>query len=85
MSLSKEVTIDKIEVTEKGIIQVRQVTRIIEDGNQLSSSYHRWSLAPGQDVSDQASNVKAIAAAAWTPEIIAAYEAQLAASLPPTE
>lgn len=82
MSLSKEVVIDKIEVVENGIIQVRQVTRIMEDGQQLSSSYHRWSLTPGQDVSDQPANVQAIAAAAWTEEVVAAYvAAQEAAAL----
>ena len=75
MSLTKEQTIDKIEVTENGTIQVRQVTRILEDGNQLSSSYHRWSFAPGSDVSEMPANVQAIAAAAWTPEVIAAYAA----------
>ena len=80
MSLSKEVVIDKIEVVENGIIQVRQVTRIMEDGQQLSSSYHRWSLTPGQDVTDQAANVQAIAAAAWTPAVVAAYEAAIEAA-----
>jgi len=80
MSLSKEVVIDKIEVVENGIIQVRQVTRIMEDGQQLSSSYHRWSLTPGQDVTDQPANVQAIAAAAWTPAVVAAYEAAQAAA-----
>ena len=85
MSLSKEVVIDKIEVVENWIIQVRQVTRIMEDGQQLSSSYHRWSFAPGSDVSDQPANVQAIATAAWTPAIIAAYQAQLAANAPNAE
>ena len=80
MSLSKEVVIDKIEVVENGIIQVRQVTRIMEDGQQLSSSYHRWSLTPGQDVSDQPANVQAIAAAAWTEEVVAAYQAAIEAA-----
>ena len=80
MSLSKEVVIDKIEVVENGIIQVRQVTRIMEDGKELSSSYHRWTLSPGQDVSDQAANVQAIAAAAWTPAVVAAYTAAQAAA-----
>jgi hypothetical protein len=82
MALTKEQVIDKIEVTENGTLQVRQVTRIMEDGQQLSSSYHRWSFAPGSDVSDQPANVQAIATAAWTPAIIAAYQAQLAASGP---
>jgi hypothetical protein len=76
MSLTKEVVIDKVEVVENGIVQVRQVTRIMEDGNQLSSSYHRWTLTPGQDVSDQESKVQAVCNAVWTPEVIAAYEAQ---------
>jgi hypothetical protein len=79
MALTKEQTIDKVEVIENGTLQVRQVTRILEDGNQLSSSYHRWSFAPGSDVSDQPANVQAIAAAAWTPEVIAAYAAAQAA------
>jgi hypothetical protein len=76
MALTKEVVIDKIEVTENGVVQVRQATRIIEDGNQLSQSYHRWTIAPGQDYSDQPDNVKAICAVAHTPAVIAAYEAQ---------
>jgi len=78
MSLTKEQVIDKIEVVENGTLQVRQVTRIMEDGNQLSSSYHRWAFAPGDDVSDQPANVQAIAAAAWTPAVIAAYQAKIA-------
>ena len=79
MSLNKEQKIDKIEVVENGTLQVRQVTKIMEDGKELSSSYHRWSFAPGDDVSDQPANVQAIAAAAWTEAVIAAYQAQLAA------
>jgi hypothetical protein len=83
MALTKEQVIDKVEVVENGTLQVREVTRILEDGKQLSSSYHRWSFAPGSDVSDQPANVQAIAAAAWTPEVIAAYEAaQLASQTP---
>ena len=76
MALTKEVVIDKIEVVENGIIQVRQATRIIEDGAQLSQSYHRWSLTPGQDLTGQPANVVAICNAAWTDEVIAAYQAQ---------
>jgi hypothetical protein len=80
MALTKEQVIDKVEVVENGTLQVREVTRIMEDGKQLSSSYHRWSFAPGSDVSAQPANVQAIAAAAWTPEIIAAYQAQIQAN-----
>ena len=81
MALTKEVVIDKIEVTENGVVQVRQATKIIEDGNEISKTYHRWTIAPGQDYSDQPDNVKAICAVAHTPAVIAAYEAAQAAAL----
>jgi len=81
MALTKQQVIDKIEVVENGSLQIRQVTKIMEDGKELSSSYHRWSFAPGDDVSDQPANVQAIAAAAWTAEVIAAYQAQVAAQV----
>lgn len=80
MSLTETKLIDKIEVTENGIVQVREATRISRDGEQIAQTYHRWTLSPGQDVSDQPANVQSICQAAWTPEIIAAYEAQLEAS-----
>jgi hypothetical protein len=80
MALTKEQVIDKIEITENGVVQVRQATKIIEDGNELSKSYHRWTIAPGQDYSDQPDNVKAICAVAHTPAIIAAYQAQIEAN-----
>ena len=75
MALTKETVIDKIEVTENGVVQVRQATKIIEDGNEISKTYHRWTIAPGQDYSDQPDNVKAICAVAHTPAVIAAYQA----------
>jgi hypothetical protein len=81
MSLTKEVLIDKIEVVENGTVQVRQATRIMEDGVQLSQSFQRWTIAPGQDYSDQPDNVKAICQATHTPAVVAAYEAQIEASL----
>jgi hypothetical protein len=72
--------IDKIEVVESGVVQVREVNRVLKDGGEIARNYHRWTLAPGQDVSDQAANVQAICQAAWTPEVIAAYQAQLEAN-----
>ena len=75
MTLSEVKVIDKIEVVENGIVQVREATRIIKDGEQIAQTYHRISFAPASDVSGQPANVQAIAQAAWTPEVIAAYEA----------
>jgi hypothetical protein len=79
MALTKETVVDQITVTENGIVLYRQATRIMEDGKQLSQTYHRTSLTPAQDLTGQPANVVAICNAAWTPEVIAAYQAQVAA------
>jgi hypothetical protein len=79
MALTKETVADKIEVLEMGQIQVRTVMRVLEDGSEISSSYHRETLEPGQDLTDQDPKVVAIANATWTPEVISAYEDMIAA------
>ena len=76
MALTETKVIDKIEVVETGHIQVREATRILKDGEQIAQTYHRWSFAPGSDVSAMPANVQAIAQVTWTPEVIAAYQAQ---------
>jgi len=78
MSLTKSTTIDQITVTENGIVLYREATRIMEDGNQLSQTYHRSSLTPGQNLTGIPANVAAICNVAWTAEVIAAYQAQIA-------
>ena len=63
MSLTKEVVADKIEVvaTEDGsVVQVRTATRVMEDGVEISSSYHRHVINSGDDWSSEPSNVQAI-------------------------
>lgn len=80
MSLTKTTTVDQITVTENGIVLYREATRIMEDGNEISKTYHRTSLTPGQDLTGQPANVVAICNAAWTQEVIDAYQAQLAAA-----
>jgi len=76
MSLTKETVVDQITVTENGIVLYREATRIMEDGNQISQTFHRSSLTPAQDLTGVPANVVAICNAAWTPEVIAAYQAQ---------
>jgi hypothetical protein len=80
MSITKTTTIDQITVEENGIVLYREATRIMEDGKQLSQTFHRTSLTPGQDLTGQPANVVAICNAAWTPEVIAAYQAQMEAA-----
>ena len=75
MSFTKTTNVDQITVTENGIVLYREATRIMEDGNELSKTYHRTSLTPAQDLTGQPANVVAICNIAWTPEIIAAYQA----------
>lgn len=73
MSLTKTKVIDSITVTENGIVLFREATRIMEDGNEISKTYHRSSLTPGQDLTGHDSKVVAIATTAWTPEVVATY------------
>lgn len=78
MAITKEIAVDQITVTENGVILVRKVTRIMEDGKELSKQYHRTSFAPSSDVSAQPQNVQDICNVVWTQEVISAYQAQLA-------
>ena len=74
MALTEKVEIDRIEVVGDWNIQVRQATIIERDGEFVSRTFHRWVLTPDMDISSQAENVQAICAAAWTPEVKAAFE-----------
>ena len=80
--LTKETVVDQVTVNENGIVLYREATRIMEDGKELTKTYHRSSLTPGQDLTGQPEKVVAIAQAAWTPEVIAAYQAQQEANRP---
>ena len=71
--LEKLVTFDQ-HITEDGIIQVRQITRVLEDGKELSKSYHRHTVAPKDNVDSEDDRTKVIANAIYTPEFIAEYE-----------
>jgi len=77
MAITKETVVDQITVTENGIILIREATRIIEDGTVLTQTYHRTSLEPGQDITDQPDNVQAICNTVWTPDVIAAHKANV--------
>jgi hypothetical protein len=81
--LEKQIVIDLIEAIENGCVQVRTCTRIMEDGKQISSTFHRHVIAPGNDYSAEDAKVQAICVAVQTAEVIAAYQAaQEAARLP---
>ena len=79
MALTKTTVVDKIEVLEMGQVQVRTATRVLEDGEVLSSSFSRHVLTPGADTSNEDAKVVAIANATWTADVVTAYNDMIAA------
>jgi hypothetical protein len=73
--LEKIEIVDRIEVVESGCVQVRTKTTIMEDGEQISATFHRTTLPPGADYSGQDARVQAICAATHTADVVAAYKA----------
>jgi hypothetical protein len=81
MAITKQTVVDQITVCENGIVLYREATKVVEDGNEIAKTFHRTSLTPGQDLTGQPANVVAICNAAWTSEVVAAYQAAQAANL----
>jgi hypothetical protein len=79
MALEKVISVDRIEVLESGCVNVRTKTTIVEDGKQISSTFHRHAVFPGADYSGEDARVQAICAATHTTDVIAAYKAATAA------
>ena len=91
MALTKETVVDKIEVLEMGQVQVRTATRVMEDGVQLSQSFHRHVLVPSTkasgswadtDISGEDARVQAVATATWTSAVKTAYQEMIDAQTP---
>ena len=92
MALTKETVVDKIEVLEMGQVQVRTATRVLEDGVELSSSFHRHVVEPSTktddtwadtDISGEDARVQAIATATWTSAVKTAYQEMMDANATP--
>jgi hypothetical protein len=73
MALTEKTLVDKIEIVENNSIQVRTATIIERDGTEISRSFHRHVLSPGDDVSNEDIKVQAIANAIWTEEVISTF------------
>tara|TARA_B110000503_G_C7021468_1_gene359958 strand:+ start:562 stop:810 length:249 start_codon:yes stop_codon:yes gene_type:complete len=79
MALEKVTTEDKIEVVgDYRHVQVRTCTKVLEDGVELSSGYHRHVVNAGDDYSNESAEVRAICSVVHTPAVIEAYAASLA-------
>ena len=84
MALTKQTITDKIEtvkVQDHYVLQCRERKQILEDGVEISSSFHRYSLAPDADVSSITDpQVKAQFNAIMTVDIKGNYQTFLAES-----
>lgn len=69
--------LDRIEVVNGMFIQVREATIIEKDGVEIAKTYHRWSLSPLDDLSEQPQEVQDIANVVFTDEVVAKYKEQL--------
>jgi hypothetical protein len=83
MAITKEIIVDKIETLEKGQVQIRTATKIMEDGKELNRNFHRHVLEPSvkngdtwedTDISGEDAKVQAICNAVWTDEVKTAYQ-----------
>ena len=82
MALEKVISEDKIEIVgDYKTVQVRTCTKVLEDGVELSSGYHRHVVVAGQDYSNESTEVQAICATVHTPAIKSAYEAHKASAV----
>ena len=74
MALEKVVEVDQIEVKGEYSIQVRQATKVLDDGKQIGGvSYHRHVVHPNSDWSNEDAKVKKIADSLFDADCIEAY------------
>ena len=77
MALTERTIVDKIELVQSNHIQVRTANIIERDGVEVTRTFHRHVLAPGDSIANEDPKVQAIANAVWTEEVIAAYQASI--------
>ncbi len=79
MALTERTEEDKIEIVgQYKYVQVRTATIIERDGEEISRSFHRHGVAPGDDTTNESAEVQAICAAVHTQALIDAYTASQA-------
>ena len=59
------------------IIQCRRSDIVEKDGVEVGRQYHRHCVCPGDDVSEDCAEVKAVAAALWTTDVVESYQRSL--------
>ena len=83
--LEKVISEDKIEIVgEFKHVQIRTCTKVLEDGIELSSGFHRHVVSAGDDYSNESVEVQAICAVVHTTDVVeakAAHDAESMASV----
>jgi hypothetical protein len=80
MALTEQTKIDRMEILEDGQIQVRKARVILDNGVEISRTFHREVLDPGRqpaDLNTRDARIQAVAEAVWTPEVVSEREAKL--------
>jgi hypothetical protein len=77
IGLEEIVTTDRV-IEEDGKIAVRRITRIFDDGKEVSKKYHRSWIMPGDDPASKDVISKAVAEKIHTASVISAYETKQA-------
>ena len=92
MAITKTTDNDKIEIVNHWGIQIRTATVLKEDGNELSRTFHRRTLTPGElkggtgsdkqdlvntDISGESAEIQAICNAVWTDAVKEDYRQHL--------
>ena len=72
--IEKLIDVDRVEVVENGVIQIRTRITFVENGQQEVSKLHRHTIVPGDDYSNEDQKVQAVCSAIHTPEVIEAYQ-----------
>ena len=86
MALTEETVEDKIEIVgDYKHVQVRTATVIKRDGAEISRSFHRHVVAPGDDITSESAEVQAICNVVHTQEIKDAYASYVASQTPSDE
>lgn len=63
--LTETLTIDKIEIIDLKIIQIRKVLKIFRDEIEISSNFIRINYSQGDDISNEEQIIKDIASLIW--------------------
>ncbi len=77
IGLEEIITVDRV-IEEDGKIAVRQITRIFDEGVEVSKKYHRSWIMPGDNLASKDVISKAVAEKIHTVTVISAYETKQA-------